>query len=168
MPPEALPSAVNRLTRFLTELISETNGLSLEDTLDLAHESPLVESDPEIGRLVGEFGDLLSRFRLDQERIETLLDHPFARALAELFKRFPLPFHEEHIHLTGSLDADFIFPRLEPLLAGPNRALYEAKIAEIYGKDSLPIRSAADVDRLIRLGEGERFARYLKILYLPK
>ena len=82
MPPEALPSAVNRLTRFLTELISETNGLSLEDTLDLAHESPLVESDPEIGRLVGDFGDLLSRFRLDQERIETLLDHPFARALA--------------------------------------------------------------------------------------
>jgi adenosine deaminase len=168
VPSESQFSALPRLTRFLTELISETNGLSLEDTLDLAHESPLVESDPEIGRLVGEFGDLLSRFRLDQERIETLLDHPFARALAELFKRFPLPFHEEHIHLTGSLDADFIFPRLEPLLAGPNRALYEAKIAEIYGKDSLPIRSAADVDRLIRLGEGERFARYLKILYLPK
>ena len=168
MPTESRPAAIPRLTRFLTELISETNGLSLEDTLDLAHESPLVESDPEVGRLVGEFRDLLSRFRLDQERIETLLDHPFARALGEFFRRFPLPFREEHIHLTGTLDADFIFPHLEVLLAGPNRALYEAKIAEIYGQGSLPIRSAADVDRLIRLGEGERFARYLKILYLPK
>ena len=63
-------AAIPRLTRFLTELISETNGLSLEDTLDLARESPLVESDREIGRLVSEFRSLLTSFRLDQERID--------------------------------------------------------------------------------------------------
>jgi adenosine deaminase len=46
--------------------------------------------------------------------------------------------------------------------------MYEAKIAEVYGAGSLPIESAADVDRLIRLGDDDRFDRYLKILYLAK
>jgi adenosine deaminase len=160
--------AIPRLTRFLTELISETNGLSLQDTLDLAQQSPLVETDPDLGGLLREFRELLGRFRLDQERIETLLDHPFSQALGEFFKAFPIPFREEHIHLTGSLGADFIFPHLERLLDGPLRARYEEKIAEVYGPGSLPIRSAADVDRLIRLGDKERFDRYLRILYLPK
>src|SRR6185436_7903631 len=96
------------------------------------------------------------------------LDHPVSRALGEFFRAFPLPFRDDHTHLTGSLDAEFIFPRLEPLLRGPHRALYESKITAVYGDDALPIHNAADVDRLIRLREGERFQRYLKILYLPK
>jgi adenosine deaminase len=54
------------------------------------------------------------------------------------------------------------------LLEGPNRALYESKIAEVYGRECLPLRSVDDVDRLIRLGETDRFDRYLKILYLAK
>src|SRR5207248_9560359 len=117
---------------------------------------------------VREFRTLLGRFRVDDATIESLLDHAVARSLADFFRAFPIPFRDEHIHLTGSLDADFIWPRLAPLLDGPQRAMYEAKIAEVYGADSLPIQNAADVDRLIRLGDDDRFDRYLKILYLAK
>src|SRR6185436_3621325 len=161
-------NAVSRLTRFLTHLLSETNGLSLEDTLALAEQAPQLDEDPELGHAIREFHALLGRFRLHATPIETLLEHPVSHALAAFFRSFPIPFRDEHIHLTGSLDAEFIHPRLAPLLAGPNGALYESKIASVYGKDALPIRSAADVDRLIRLGSDDRFDRYLKILYLAK
>ena len=157
--------AIARLTRFLTQLISETSGLSLDDTLALAQQSILPEE--ELG-LVHEFRTLLSRFRVNDTPIETLLEHPVSHALAAFLRAFPIPFRDEHIHLTGSLDATFIYPRLAELLEGPNRALYEAKIAEVYGRDALPLRGVDDVDRLIRLGDTEQFDRYLKILYLPK
>lgn len=159
---------VPRLARFLTQLISETSALSLDDTLALAHHAPQLRDDPELAHAIGDFHDLLRRFRIDAAPIEPLLDHSVARALANVFLAFPLPFLDEHIHLTGSLDADFIWPRLEPLLNGPDRALYEAKIAEAYGPDALPIRGVADVDRLIRIGDEDRFDRYLKVLYLAK
>lgn len=157
-----------RLTRLFTQLISETNGLSLEDTLALAEQSPQVEGDPEARALITEFHHRLGQFRLNQTQIEALIDHPVAQALGAFFRAFPLPFRDEHTHLTGSLDAEFIWPRLAELLAGPERATYEAKIREVYGDDVLPLRSAADVDRLIRLRDEERFDRYLKILFLPK
>jgi adenosine deaminase len=157
-----------RLTRFLTQLISETSGLSLDDTLTLAHGSPQLEAEPELGGALREFHSLLGQFRVSQMPIERLLEHPVSHALAAFFRAFPIPFHDEHIHLTGSLDADFIWPRLEPLLGGPDRALYEAKITEVYGPDALPIRGVKDVDRLIRLGDEDRFDRYLRILYLAK
>jgi adenosine deaminase len=154
-----------RLTRFLTQLISETSGLSLHDTLVLAEQAATPSDD--LGQ-IREFRDLLGRFRLDEAPIETLLAHPVSLALEGFFRAFPIPFRDEHIHLTGSLDAEFIHPRLIRLLDGPQRALYESKIAEVYGREVLPIGSVADVDRLIRLGEGERFDRYLRILYLAK
>ena len=160
--------AVARLTRFFTALISETNGLALEDTLVLAEQSPELDNDREVASLVRDFHSCLGQFRLGSAPIEKLLDHPASHALGNLFRSFPIPFREEHTHLTGSLAADFIYPRLAPLLEGPNAALYRSKIANVYGPESLPIRSVADVDRLIRLGEQERFDRYLKILYLPK
>ncbi|MFP5246678.1 MAG: hypothetical protein ACLGH0_08280, partial [Thermoanaerobaculia bacterium] len=47
-------------------------------------------------------------------------------------------------------------------------ALYEAKIAAVYGREALPIERVEDVERLIRLADTDRFDRYLKILYLPK
>ena len=159
---------VPRLTRFLTQLISETSGLSLADTLALAEHAPQLASDDELAHNVREFSALLGRFRINATPIEPLLDHAVARSLAEFFRAFPIPFRDEHIHLTGSLDAEFIWPRLAPLLDGPQRAMYEAKIAEVYGPDALPIGSVADVDRLIRLGDDDRFDRYLKILYLAK
>ncbi len=154
-----------RLTRFLTQIISETSGLSLQDTLELAEQSPT--GGDELGQ-IREFNALLGRFRIDQTPIETLLEHPVSQALESFFRAFPIPFRDEHIHLTGSLDADFIFPRLQRLLEGPQRALYESKIAEVYGRECLPLRNAAAVDRLIRISDGDRFDRYLKILYLPK
>jgi adenosine deaminase len=159
---------VPRLTRFFTQLISETSGLSLADTLALAEHAPQLVSDAEAAQAVREFRDLLGRFRVDAAPIESLLDHSVCQALADFFRGFPIPFRDEHIHLTGSLDADFIWPRLAKLLDGPDRAIYEAKIAEVYGHDVLPVQSAFDVDRLIRLGENDRFDRYLKILYLAK
>jgi adenosine deaminase len=97
-----------------------------------------------------------------------LLGHPFSSAFFEFFKDFPLPYHEEHIHLTGSLSAEFIYPHLKKLLDGPQRNLYTTKIAEVYGVDALPIKGVEDVDRLIRLKDGDLFKTYLKILYLPK
>jgi len=154
-----------RLTRFLTQLISETSGLSLSDTLALAEQSPAHDEDL---ALIREFRELLGAFHLGRTTIDPLLDHPFSHALEAFFRAFPLPFRDEHIHLTGSLDAGFVYARLQKLLDGPHRTLYESKIAEVYGRESLPIRNEADVDRMIRLGEGERFDRYLRILYLPK
>src|SRR5690606_27514657 len=124
---------VRRLTRFLAELISETNGLSLEQTLELACHSLIAEEDPEIGSLVGEFHELLRRFRIDEIPISRLLDHPFSEAMRAFFGGFPITYRDEHTHLTGSLDAEFIYPRLDKLLGGPNRDIYEAKIAEVYG-----------------------------------
>jgi adenosine deaminase len=157
---------VRALTRFFTHLISETSGLSLEDTLVLAEQAP--QQPGEITSAIRTFHDLLGGFRLGRVAIEELFAHPVSDALAEFFRLFPIAFHDEHIHLTGSLDADFIYPRLAVLLDGPNRALYERKIAEVYGEESLPIRGPEDLDRLVRLGEEERFDRYLKILYLAK
>jgi len=159
---------VARLTKFFTQLISETSRLSLDDTLALAEHAPQLASDEVLATEVREFRALLGKFRVDNAPIEALLSHSVARALAQFFRAFPIPFRDEHIHLTGSLDAEFIWPRLAKLLDGPQRAMYEAKIAEVYGPGSLPIESAADVDRLIRLGDDDRFDRYLKILYLAK
>lgn len=161
-------SLVPRITRLLTQLISETNGLSLEDTLLLAEGSPRLERDAEMQASVTEFHQRLGQFRLNQVPIESLLGHPVAQALEAFFRAFPLPFHDEHTHLTGALDAEFVWPRLAALLDGSHRAVYEQKIRDVYGEDVLPLRSAADVDRLIRLGDAERFDRYLKILLLPK
>jgi adenosine deaminase len=159
---------VPRLTKFFTQLISETSGLSLDDTLALAEHAPRPASDEILAHAVREFRALLGRFRVNESPIESLLNHDVARSLAGFFRAFPIPFRDEHIHLTGSLDAEFIWPRLARLLDGPRRAIYEAKIAEVYGPGSLPIESAADVNRLIRLGDDDRFDRYLKILYLAK
>lgn len=163
-----LANVLERLTCFLIELISETNGLSLEQTLELADYSSVGETDPEVAALAREFRNLLAGFRIDQVAIERLLEHPVSTALREFFRRYPVPFRDEHTHLTGSLDAEFVFPRLETLLAGPNREIYLRKIGAVYGEESLPIRNADDVARLIRLGDEERFDRYLRILYLPK
>jgi adenosine deaminase len=160
-----LRPVVSRLQSFLTQLISETSGLSLEDTLVLAEGSP--ELDADLAAQFREFRAVLGRFRLGQAPIDALFAHPVSKALESFFRAFPIPFRDEHIHLTGSLDAEFVYSRLAPLLEGPDRALYEAKIANVYGPDSLP-RSVQDVDRMIRLGDEDRFDRYLKILYLPK
>ncbi|HSP15233.1 MAG TPA: hypothetical protein VLV78_10825 [Thermoanaerobaculia bacterium] len=159
-----MPAVIARLTRFFTQLISETSGLALEDTLSLAEQAPELERDRELGDCIREFHKLLGGFRLNDTPIEKLFAHPVSLALGDFFRAFPIPFRDEHIHLTGSLHADFIYPRLAPLLENP---VYDRKIKEVYGPQTT-IRSAADVDRLIRLRDEDRFEQYLKILYLPK
>jgi adenosine deaminase len=156
------------LLKHLTEMICETNGISLVDTLTLLTNAEIREESEEAYRLIQDFRSLLSDFQQNKTTIDTLLDHPVSNALFEFFRRFPVKYHEEHIHLTGSLTAEFIYPRLKKLIEGPYQALYQKKITEVYGPQAWPIRSVEDVDRLIRLQNDEAFATYLRILYLPK
>lgn len=156
------------LLKHLTEMICETNGISLVDTLTLMANTEIREESEQAYNLVQDFRTLISDFQQNRVPIHALLNHPVSAALFEFFRLFPIKYREEHIHLTGSLTADFIYPRLKKLLDGPHRALYQKKITEVYGAEAWPIESADDVDRLIRLHADEAFATYLRILYLPK
>lgn len=157
-----------QLLSAATTTISETNGISLADTIDLLLSSELRQKAPEAYKIVAEFKILLDRFRIDQENINALLKHPLSEVLFEFFKSFPLKYKEEHIHLTGAISPEFIYPRLKVLLEGPDKKIYEEKITEVYGPGALPIGSVEDVRRLVQLQDDEGFTRYLKILYLPK
>jgi hypothetical protein len=161
-------SIEKNLVKSLAATISETNGISLNDTLELMLNSATIQKDKASLAKVQEFTDLVDLFKVNKASIGVLLEHEFSVALFEFFKNFPLKYNEEHIHLTGAITAEFIYPRLKKLLDGPHKAIYEQKIKEVYGPDSLPIKSAADVANLISLKENEGFSAYLKILYLPK
>ena len=152
------------LTRELIRIISETNGVTLQNTLELMALGPENSAKP----YVEEFQRLLFDFQQGNCEINALLKHPMGEAFFYFFKSFPLTYHEEHIHLSGSLSPSFIFTRLQKLLSGPKQELYRQKIEQVYGADSLPIESPADVQRLIALKEGESFDQYLNILYLAK
>ena len=152
----------------LVKIISETNGINLHDTLELLSHSESIKENPPLEKALNEFIKLLGSFQINEVDIETLLVHPVSDSLFLFFENFPLQYHEEHIHLTGSLAADFIYPRLKKLLKSKNKSIFEKKIVEVYGKDALPIESVEDVDDLIRLKDGEQFSRYLEILYLAK
>lgn len=156
------------ILKNLIRTISETNGISLSDTLELMASGDLANESAPSHQLVEDFRKLLSRFSQNEISIHGLLEHPVANALVDFFKHFPLKYKEEHIHLTGALTADFIYPRLKKLIEGPHQDLYKKKIVEVYGESAWPIKSEQDVDKLIRLKEGEGFLTYLKILYLPK
>lgn len=162
-----MPGSVdNKIYSRLIHTISETNGLSLLDTVELMANAQTLPED--IRKEVLDFQAKLNLYRIDKGPIHSLFDHSLGKAFYRFFKSFPLRYREEHIHLTGSLSADFIFPRLKKLLEGPNKEIYKEKIKNIYGPDCIPIKSAQDLDKLIRLPEGELFDRYLEILYLAK
>jgi len=159
---------IEELTCELIDLVSETNGINLNDTIELLSYSPITKKNTLLHKQIGEFKKLLSGFHEDEVDIYTLLGHPVSEAFFRFFKEFPIKFREEHIHLTGSLSAEFIYPRLKKLVDGPNKEIYKQKITEVYGDDAWPIKSVEHVDSLIRLQEGEQFMTYLRILYLPK
>lgn len=159
---------IDDITEHLKRIISETNGITLNDTLELSAHSDFVQGNKNVSKLINEFRRLLSNYQNEEIDIYTLLNHPVSEALFNFFRDFPLPYQEAHTHLTGSLTADFVYPRLKALLEGPHRDIYEKKITDIYGPEALPIRNEQDVDKLIRLQEGEYFDRYLKVLTLPK
>lgn len=159
---------IKEIKQALIDIISETNGITISDTLELMAFYPSLKKNQLVEKSLLEFKKLLNGFQSNEVDISTVLGHPVSEAFFEFFKEFPLPYHEEHIHLTGSLSAEFIYPRLKKLLDGPDKKLYEEKIVQVYGEGSVPINSVDDVDKLIRLKEGELFKTYLKILYLPK
>lgn len=154
------------LVKEFVEIVSETNGISLVDTLDLMLSSSLKTKSVEAYEWVAEYRELLNQFMVNKVDMRALLSHKFYFVLEEFFRNFPLKYKEEHIHLSGSLSAEFIWSKLKSLLDGPNRAIYEKKIKNVYGDASWPITSAQDVDKLIRLKEGEGFTTYLRILFL--
>lgn len=157
------------LTEHLIKIISETNGISLADTLELAVMGETKDDNPLVKKSILEFRRLLNDFHDDEVNIKTLLSHPVSDALFQFFKRFPKPYIEEHIHLTGSLSAEFIHPHLMKLLQGSKKQIYFDIINKVYGEGTAEkIETIEDVDNLIRLKEDEYFDRYLKILLLPK
>ncbi len=162
-------SKIELLTEHLIKIISETNGISLSDTLELAVMGEAKDDHPLVKKSLHEFRRLINDFHTDDVDIKTLLNHPVSHALFQFFKRFPKPYIEEHIHLTGSLTADFIHPHLMKLLTGPKKETYFEIINKVYGDGTAEkIQTVSDVDNLIRLKEDEFFDRYLKILLLPK
>lgn len=161
-------SLTRDLTRALTEIISETNGINLSETLELMASSESVRTRPIIQKLAIEFRNLLFQFQSDQIEIETLMNHPIAKGLFGFFKEFPIPYRDEHTHLTGALSSDFIYPRIKKLLEGPNKEIYERKIIQIYGDKALPIRNQDDIERLLKIKDDERFTRYLAVLMMAK
>lgn len=158
---------IELLAEHLIRVISETNGISLHDTLELSVLGEDVQ--PQVKKTLQEFRKLLFGFQSDEVDIKTLLTHPVAHALFVFFKKFPKPHIEEHIHLTGSLSAEFIHPHLMEVLNGPDRETYIQIIDKVYGAGTAEkIQTIEDVDNLVRLKDDEFFDRYLKILLLPK
>ncbi|MBG59194.1 MAG: hypothetical protein CMJ16_01925 [Peredibacter sp.] len=158
---------IKQISDLMVEIVSETNGIGIAHTIELAINSEYCRENPTVRKSLTEFRKLLGGFQQDEVEIQTLLQHPVSEALQKFFKKFPLPFKEEHIHLTGSLTADFVWPRLKPLLKGPHKDKYWKKIRDTYG-DDIQLDSEEDVAELLSLKEDERFDRYLKILLLPK
>ena len=159
---------LSELSSSLIRVISETNGISLGDTLQLATHSMLFQERPRAMAWVQEFRRLLFSYVANEVDIGELLTHPVALTLRAFLKRFPKTYREEHIHLTGSLTAAFIYPRLAALLDGPAGDAYERKIRQVYGDDALPITCEDDVDGLIRARSKVSFSRYLHMLTLAK
>jgi adenosine deaminase len=165
----AKATKIDLLADHLIKIISETNGITLADTLELAVFGDAKDDNPSIKKSLQEFRRLLQSFQTDEVDIKTLLAHPVSQALFIFFKKFPQHYIEEHIHLTGSLTADFIHPHLIKLLEGPNRSAYISIIDKVYGDGTAEkIKTVEDVDNLVRLKDDEFFDRYLKILLLPK
>lgn len=154
------------LLQRLGQVIAQTNGISVADTLELlAYET---RNEPILHYVVTEFLNMLELYHIDRAKIEDLLNHPVSQALEDFFRFFPLRFHEEHIHLTGSLTAEFIYDRVNRILEGPNGELIKKKLIEVYGPEIWPIDSIQKIDNFIRLKEYQSFKDYLRILYLGK
>ena len=127
-----MPKLVPGLKSRLTHIISGTNGITLEDTLELAAHSSYKANCPDEHASLNHFRALLAQYQQDVvDDVRYLVDHPVGQALFHFFRSFPLRFREEHIHLTGSLTPEFIFPRLQALLDGPRGAEVAEKIRTV-------------------------------------
>jgi len=164
-----MPQGLNNIVyKSLTRIICETNGLTLSSTLELLEKSVALSGDTKILHSIIGFRTLIRQLHNDQINENTLLDHPIAKALYRFFKEFPIPYREDHIHLTGSLQADFVSEHLKPLIDKDKSGVYKAKIKEVYGLETVGELNEVEVNNLIRLKEAQGFDDYLRILYLPK
>ncbi|HYX37619.1 MAG TPA: hypothetical protein VE954_31340 [Oligoflexus sp.] len=157
-----------RLTQELTSLIAETNGLALLPTLELFQNSRRLQPHPDLQQLVAAFRQQVILCQRGIGDIHALVDHPLGRSLYRFFKAFPLPFREEHTHLTGALQASFLHPLLQKRLDGPEGPLCLEKLRAVYGDEADRLTTVQDVERMLTLRDSERFERYLQVLYLPK
>ena len=157
---------VEEIHYYLVQIISETNGITLAETLELALSSSHV---PEICKIeLRDFYNKLYLYEQNKLHINDLLEHSVGHALRLYFQNFPLKYKEEHIHLTGSLSAEFIYPRLKKLIEADSNGVYHKKLKEVYGDDVELPSCIQDVDELIRLRPTEEFDRYLEILQPAK
>ncbi len=161
-----MPNPNKELEHSVIKIISETNGISLNNTLELLVLSNELSEDNK--KCIMNFQKMLWKFQGNSENIENLLKHPVAHAFFNFFKKFPIPYCEEHIHLTGSLTPEFIWEHLESLLLGKEKAIYIKKLKSVYENQDLEINGENDVKQLIQLKPNEEFSQYLRILYLPK
>lgn len=161
---------VNLIRKELVFVISETSGISLQNTLELLSFSARIKKNKLIEDKIDEFRKLLYIFNSNggQKNIKNLLEHEVGLAFFQFFKNFPLRYYEEHIHLTGSLSASFLFPRILEIINGPQGKKVIEKIKKIYSLNTLKLESEKDIKELITLKESEGFGEYLKILFLPK
>jgi adenosine deaminase len=157
-----------RLTQELTSLIAETNGLPLMPTLEIFQNSRRLKGHPDLQQLIGAFRQKLILCQRGVGDIQSLADHPVGQSLYRFFKAFPLPFREEHTHLTGALQASFLYPLLKKRLDGPEGPLCLEKLRAVYGDEADQLKTVDDVERMLTLRDSERFERYLQVLYLPK
>lgn len=161
---------INLIRKELVFIISETNGISLNNTLDLLEYSSQIKSNDKIKNKIEEFRTLLIAFNHvgGQNNIQKLLDHEVGQAFFQFFKNFPLCYHEEHIHLTGSLNSQFLFPRISKIIHGPQGKNILKKIKEVYSLNEVKIETEKDLENLITLKDHEGFLEYLNILFIPK
>ena len=83
------------------KIISETNGLSLNNTLELLVRSDDISNQNK--KLIEDFQEMLWKFQGDSETIENLLDHPVADAFFHFFKKF------SHSLLRGTHSFNWLF-----------------------------------------------------------
>ncbi len=152
------------LRDHLIKTICETNGINLYDSIELAIQG--AKPGSVVSKSLIEFIEILRMYQSDQLSITSLLNHEVSEILFYFLKNFPIPYREEHIHLTGSLDADFVYPRLKKLLDGPNKEIYLKKIYSVY--PDFKEATLQSIESFMTLKDNELFDRYLEILILPK
>lgn len=153
------------LTQAIIDIIATTNGITLDDTLELAAEE--FNKKSELKKAIKQFREMLSQYHRDEITLEKLMEHEVANSLLFFFKNFPLKFKEEHTHLTGSLNSKFLFPLIQEELEGKDKNKIQTQLKKIYPLQN-EFKNENDVKRAIQLGANELFDRYLDLLFLPK